>query len=91
MQHINLEELRRFVSVPVAVGIQDDQGDEKAPFIRKTIQKIEICPDETHLRIYFDSFHFFAVPLTANVIQTEQEWSAFDRESGLYYLLKKGV
>ncbi|PLR76856.1 hypothetical protein CU633_13190 [Bacillus sp. V3-13] len=91
MKHINLEELTRFVSVPVSIGIQDDQGDEKAPFIRKTIQKLEVCPDETHLRMYFDNFYFLAVPLTADVIQTENEWSAFDQESGLYYLLKKGV
>ncbi len=37
-------------------------GRIKAPFVTKKIDKVEICPDMTHLRIYFDHLNFSLFP-----------------------------
>ena len=89
MQPINLDELQRFVGVPVEIVIQDEQVRDQAPAVRKTVRKIQLCPDGTHIRYYFDHFYFLAVPLASDVSQTEKKWSAFDSESGLHYTIKK--
>lgn len=86
-----MEDLQSFVSEKVMVAILDQDGEERAPFVPKEIQKLEVCPDHTHLRIYFDSRHFFAVPLTACVTLTENEWTAYDQQSQLNYVIKKRV
>jgi hypothetical protein len=50
---------------------------------------VQYCPDGTHIRYYFDDIYFLAVPLTSEVSQSENQWSAFDQESGLTYTVKK--
>jgi hypothetical protein len=86
---INLEEMKRFVGVPVEIAIQDTEGGDQAPAVKKTVKKIQFCPDGTHFRFYFDDFYFLAVPLNSRVSQSEGQWSAFDSESGLTYTVKK--
>ncbi|HWO97197.1 MAG TPA: hypothetical protein VNM45_12875 [Bacillus sp. (in: firmicutes)] len=90
MARINIEELEPFMSLPVRVAIQGEQGEEEAPWMDKTIKKAELCPDGTHVRFYFDHFYFLAVPLTSTVTKTESRWTAYDQEAGLYYIIKKG-
>jgi hypothetical protein len=89
VKHINIEALNPFVLVPVEVAILDTQGGDQATFVKKTVKKLEICPDQTHLRIYFDDYYFFAIPLQSEVIQTNTEWSAIDPSSGLRYIIRK--
>ncbi|KAA9022610.1 hypothetical protein [Niallia endozanthoxylica] len=89
MEHIKMEDLQPFISQKVMVAILDKDGEEQAPFVPKEIQKLELCPDHTHLRIYFDRRHFFAIPLTASVSLAENAWTAFDQQSQLYYVIKK--
>lgn len=89
MELIKLEDLNRFLAVPVQVGIQDIQGEERAPLLQKTIKKLQICPDHTHLRIYFNDIKFLAVPLDATVTESANEWTACDPHSGLNYTIKK--
>jgi len=89
VEHIKVENLQSFVSEKVMVAILDKDGEEQAPFVPKEIQKLELCPDNTHLRIYFDSRNFFAVPLTSSVSCDETEWTAFDQQSQLQYVIKK--
>jgi hypothetical protein len=89
VKRFNIDTLQSFVSEPVDVAILDEQGEERAPFVRKTVQKLEICPDQTHLRIYFDKIHFFAVPLHSRITQTSNEWSALDHENELQYIIRK--
>lgn len=89
MGHIKIEDLQRFVSVPVEVAITDQGDGEKAPFLLKTIRQVKLCPDQTHLRIYFDQVHFFAIPLTARVFKTNDTWAAYDSDSNLTYTIKK--
>ncbi|GLB59466.1 hypothetical protein NCCP133_15990 [Cytobacillus sp. NCCP-133] len=78
-----------FVMQNVQVAILDEEGNDKAPFVSKIIQKTGLCPDGTHLRIYFDHMNFFAVPLTSAVEASEKEWAAFDQDAGLKYVIKK--
>ncbi|WP_071396268.1 hypothetical protein [Bacillus tuaregi] len=89
MEHIKMEDLQSFISKKVIVAILDKEGEEQAPFVPKEIQRLEICPDQTHLRIYFDLRQFFAVPLTANVSLADNAWTAYDQQSELYYVIKK--
>jgi hypothetical protein len=86
---INIEELQGFVNTPVQVSIQDEQGQERAPFVKKTIKKIELCPDGTHVRFYFDHRNFFAVPTGSSVMQAYDGWKANNLESGLVYVIKR--
>jgi hypothetical protein len=86
---INLNELQRFAGTQVEIKIQDMDGGDQAPAVRKSVKKIQLCPDKTHIRFYFDDFYFLAVPLASRISETETEWSAFDQESGLHYYFKK--
>jgi hypothetical protein len=86
---IKLEDVNRFVGVPVEIAIQDAEGGDQAPAVKKIVKKIQLCPDETHIRFYFDDFYFLAVPVSSQVRESEDQWSAFDSESGLTYTVKK--
>lgn len=89
MGHIKIEDLQSYLFKKVEVAILDKDGEDQAPFVLKTIQKLESCPDNTHLRIYFDQRTFFAIPFTSTVFKNENEWSAYDQESGLQYVVRK--
>ena len=84
-----INSLEPFILGNVEVSILDEDGDEKAPFVKKEIIKTELCPDMTHLRLYFDRLQFFAVPLTAEVAISDDSWSAFDGQAGLTYVVKR--
>lgn len=89
MEHVKAEDLQQYISSPVLVRIRGGEGEEMPPWLPKSIQKIEPCPDHTHLRIYFDSHYFFAVPFDSEVTKTDKEWTAYDQNTGLYYAIKK--
>ncbi|MBX9974922.1 hypothetical protein [Cytobacillus firmus] len=89
MELIKIEDLDGFVRQNVQVAILDEEGNDKAPFVHKEIIKTGLCPDGTHLRIYFDHMNFFAVPLTSSVEASESRWAALDQEAGLKYVIKK--
>ena len=84
-----MKTLDSFVNQKVKVAIVDQEQEDQAPFVEKTIAKTGLCPDGTHLRIYFDDRYFFAVPLTANVVLNDSEWSALDEQSGLNYVIRR--
>jgi hypothetical protein len=86
---IKIEDLNIFLFHPVEVAILDEKGEKIAPFVRKTIQKITLCPDQTHVRIYFDDFNFFAVPMDSHFQMNGEEWSAYDAKSELRYIIRK--
>ncbi|MFB3162025.1 hypothetical protein ABLO26_11655 [Neobacillus sp. 179-J 1A1 HS] len=88
METINLEELRGFVGARVEVSVHDQQGGDQAPAINKKLEKIEYCPDQTHIRFYFDRFNFIAVPIASDMAQSETLFSASDTESGLTYTFR---
>ncbi len=90
MELTEIKSLESFILGDVEVSILDEDGDDKAPFVKKEIMKTELCPDGTHLRIYFDRLQFFAVPLTAQIAISDESWSAFDQQAGLTYVVKKG-
>lgn len=89
MEPIKLDDLQRFVGASVEIGIHDEQGKDQAPAVKKTVKKVQLCPDGTHVRFYFDHMYFLAVPLESDVTESELEWSASDPESGLTYIIKK--
>ncbi|MEC5425509.1 hypothetical protein QGM71_18685 [Virgibacillus sp. C22-A2] len=88
METVKSEDLKRFISNPVQVCIHGREGEDMAPWVKRKINKVELCPDKTHLRIYFDKHFFFAVPLTSEVVQKETEWTAYDDKAKLHYAIK---
>lgn len=90
MELIKPEDLSRFLHKSVQVGIQDKQEKENAPFIEKEIEKLQYCPDATHIRIYFNEINFIAIPVDAEVSNSEYEWTACDSQSGLNYTIRMG-
>ncbi|ETI70596.1 hypothetical protein [Neobacillus vireti] len=89
MELIKVEDVKRFVGGTVEIVIHDAEGGDQAPAVRKTVKKVQLCPDSTHIRFYFDDFYFLAVPLSSRVSESDEQWSAFDPESGLTYTVKK--
>jgi hypothetical protein len=89
VEPINIDELQRFVGETMEISINDREGGDQAPKIKKTIHKIQLCPDQTHVRFYFDSMYFLAVPLISKVNQSEVSFFASDHESGLTYIFQK--
>ncbi len=90
MVSINIEDVKRFAEgFPVEIVIHDQEGGEQAPAVIKTIKRVQVCPDATHIRFYFDDFYFLAVPLTSQVSESEERWTAFDSESRLTYTIRK--
>jgi hypothetical protein len=84
-----IKELEPFLGEQIEVAIHDAETDTQPPWVEKQIKKLELCPDGTHLRIYFDTYYFFAVPLTSSISQSELDWSAYDLDSGLFYLIRR--
>lgn len=89
MEAVAINQLERFMGSLVEVMILDESGGERSAAVQKTIKKLAHCPDQTHLRIYFDDYYFFAVPLTSYVEQDETTWAAVDEPSGLKYEIRK--
>ena len=88
MPAVKMEDLKTFVKKPVQVSVYGGPEEDQAPWIPKQVYAVELCPDQTHLRIYFDYYYFLAVPLTSTVIRQENEWTAYDETCGLYYSIK---
>ncbi|WP_226035905.1 hypothetical protein [Aquibacillus saliphilus] len=88
METVKMNDLEKYINSPVEVCIHGKEGEDRAPWINRKISNLELCPDKTHLRIYFDKHFFFAVPLTSTVVQKESEWSAYDETAALYYSIR---
>ncbi|WML49909.1 hypothetical protein RCG23_08580 [Neobacillus sp. PS3-34] len=86
MEPINTEIIaKQLAGCHAAIKILDEHGSDQAPAVKKFIKKVQLCPDSTHIRLYFDDFYFLAVPLASESTLTETEWTAHDQESGLTY------
>lgn len=85
---INIEDVRSFVSQDVGVTIYDKTWTDQSALRSQKVYKVELCPSSTHVRIFFDEKRFFAVPRTSEVEVTDSKWSAFDKESGLHYVIQ---
>lgn len=89
MEHINNESLKSIISKPVEIAILDEESEEQPSFLKKIVNKIEMCPDKTHVRIYFDHVTFFAIPVISTITKFKNEWRAYDGISGLYYVIRE--
>lgn len=83
------EPLNDFISVPVEVAIQDEEVTDNPLFVSKQIKSIGLCPDRTHLRIFFEKQTFFAIPLTSTVSFSADEWMAVDSQNHLKYVIRR--
>ncbi|OCA83065.1 hypothetical protein A8F94_18165 [Bacillus sp. FJAT-27225] len=88
MEPTRLKQLKRFEGRTVELAIKDSEGDDQAPAIRKTIKYVLMCPDGTHIRFYFDSNKFLAIPYSSEFAGSENELTAYDAESSLLYVVR---
>lgn len=89
MKDIEVTDLEHFVGTNISVSIQDLSEKDKAPFLEKELKKIALCPDRTHIRLFFDQQRFLAIPRNAVVSQIKNEWIAYDSNSQLSYIIRK--
>lgn len=89
VKRLHIDELQPFMAGMVGVTIYDKTWSDQTPFVSKKIVKAELCPDGTHLRIYFDTVRFFAIPLNSDVSITESQWTAYDTQADLHYVIRK--
>ncbi|UOR10846.1 hypothetical protein [Halobacillus amylolyticus] len=89
MGSVDREDLGPYLSTFVQVGIFGNEREDQPPWLEKKLVKTELCPDHTHLRIFFDPQTFVAIPLTSAVTQSQDEWCAYDHTSGLSYVIKR--
>jgi hypothetical protein len=87
---INIDDLKPFIYQDVGVSIYDETWTDQSPLRSKRVHKVELCPKNSHLRIYFDEKSFFAIPRTSKIEITESNWTAVDEASGLHYVIKSG-
>lgn len=85
---INIEDVEPFISKDVGVTIYDSTWADQSPLRTQKVHKVELCPNDTHVRIFFDEKRFFAVPRTSRVEVTNATWTATDEEAGLHYVIK---
>jgi hypothetical protein len=86
----HFKELKEFISQPIQVSIQGEDGEDQGPVVGKNLLKLEPCPDNTHMRIYFDRYYFIAIPYSSEIVWVNNEFQAFDHEGKLYYRIRKG-
>lgn len=83
-----IKALLTYVSVPVELAIYEKEVRDIS-WMAQRIRRVKPCPDCTHLRLYFDDFHFLAVPFNSVVSFTKDTWTTFDADSLLYYGIRK--
>jgi hypothetical protein len=90
VQGINIKDLQAYVDQTIELSIQDHSGEEQpAPFVKKQVKKVELCPDQTHVRLYFDHRNFLAIPLSSDIAVSDKGWVAYDDASKLYYVIRE--
>jgi hypothetical protein len=67
------------------IDMADHPETEKTPVIRKVLNRVQACPDNTHVRLFFDQTSFLAIPFSCKSICNDSEFHAFDLEAGLHY------
>jgi hypothetical protein len=84
--------LEELVNSPIEVHIFGEKDEDHPPAVKKSLKKLELCPDKTHLRIYFDDFYFIAVPVECNICSTQDDSVIIhDETTNLHYKIKKGA
>lgn len=89
MAQIQIESLNQFIATNVGITIYDDTWTDQSPLRSEKVKKVTYCPNETHIRVYFNERQFFAIPRTAKVTETSASWTAIDEEGGLHYVIQK--
>lgn len=88
MESIDPKSLSPYLSIPVYVSIQDENGEE-APWMEKIIQQAKLCLDGTHIRLYFDRRDFLAIPRLSRVTEEGSQWTAYDERTQLAYVIRR--
>lgn len=68
MQIDKFRALEQFIGETIDVHIFGEKDEDHPPAVTKSLKKLELCPDKTHLRLYFDDFYFIAVPVESNFV-----------------------
>lgn len=87
MDHnVHLNRLLSYIKCPVKVSIQGEQDEEQAPLFRKKLIQVVPCIEGKHLKFYFDSHTFVAVPLECNTWWEGEQFIAYDEDKKLKYV-----
>jgi hypothetical protein len=56
------------------IDMADHAETEKAPVIRKVLNRVQACPDNTHVRLFFDQTSFLASQFVVIVSSMPSTW-----------------
>lgn len=90
MALLMIEDVTPFARENVGVTIYDETWTAQSPLRSEKISHVSYCPNETHLRIYFNERNFFAIPREAKVTTRDNKWTAYDEVSRLHYVIERG-
>lgn len=85
-------DIQSFLLSTITISIQDiaeNAEEQQAAAVKKHVKKIGSCPDETHLRLYFDNITHLAIPFTCESSCSENELHALDKTQKLHYVIRK--
>jgi hypothetical protein len=84
--------LEEFLNLNVEIQIYGEKDEDHPPSVTKPLKKLALCPDKTHLRLYFDDFYFIAVPKESNFVSALGHTVVIhDETANLYYKIKKAT
>jgi len=86
---LTVEDLTPFITEDVGVTIYDETWTTQSPLREEKISHVTLCPNQTHLRIYFNEMNFFAIPREAKMTTTKNTWTAYDEQSRLHYVIER--
>lgn len=89
MSLLTIDDVRSFITQNVGITIYDQTWTDQSPLRSEKVSHVQLCPKETHLRVYFNERNFFAIPREAEVTKTKTKWSAFDEKSRLHYVIER--
>jgi len=90
MPLLKIEDVMPFITENVGVTIYDESWEAQSPLRKEKISHVALCPNETHLRVYFNERNFFAIPRESKIIKTNKKWEAYDEISRLHYVIERG-
>lgn len=90
MALLAIEDVKSLIRENVGVTIYDESWTAQSPLREEKIHHVSLCPNKSHLRIYFNERNFFAIPREAKVKTRDNKWIAYDEKSRLHFVIERG-
>jgi hypothetical protein len=83
------QRFEEFIGQSMRITICGGEGEEIAPAVTKPLHHVGLCPDQTHIRLYFNELQFVAIPVDSEWSEASEQVTAYDTEGKLTYMIQK--